>query len=97
MFVAGAYQPETCISCAIVPIASPNALASSLLKVAATDTAEGRPIEPTPVKLLFSEAGPSTSDTRSLPTEEIAGEPYPPLEMRVFMSLMDSWSHFGSS
>ena len=66
-------------------------------QVAATDTAEGRPIEPTPVKLLCSEAGPSTSDTRSLPTEEIAGEPYPPLEMRVFMSLTDSWSHFGSS
>ena len=75
MFVAGAYQPDTCMSCAIVPIASPKECASSLLKVAATETAEGRPIEPTPVKLLFSEAGPSTSDTRSLPIDEIAGEP----------------------
>ena len=63
------------MSCAIVPIASPKERASSLLKVAATDTAEGSPIEPTPVKLLFSEAGPSTSETRSLPIEEIAGEP----------------------
>ena len=36
---------------------------------------EAGAIEPTPVKLLFSEAGPSTSETRSLPIEEIAGEP----------------------
>ena len=75
MFVAGAYQPETCMSCAMVPMASPKERASSLLKVAATDTADGRPMDPTPVKLLFNEAGPSTSETRSLPTDDTAGEP----------------------
>ena len=58
--MAGAYQPVTCISCAMVPIMSPNSVARSAFQEHANDTPDGRPMEPTPVNVLFSEAGPSS-------------------------------------
>ena len=67
MFMAGAYQPEVFISSAILPMLSPKARAMSLLQVAAIITPAGKPTEPTPVKLLLMEAGPSLSLVRTLP------------------------------
>ena len=51
------------------PIISPNCLARSLFQVQANAVEAGKPMEPTPVKLLFSEAGPSASVSWILPTD----------------------------
>jgi len=65
--MAGAYQPDTCISFAIFPMLSPNECASSVLKVFASIIVAGRPIEPFFVKLLFIDEGPSQSTVCTFP------------------------------
>ena len=72
MFIAGAYQPDTSISSAILPILSPNFKARFLFQVLAIITADGNPTEPIPVKLLLIEAGPSQSTVMIFPTLEAA-------------------------
>ena len=67
MFIAGPYQPEVFISLAILPMLSPKEWARSLLQVMPMRVAAGKPTEPTPVKLLLMEAGPSQSLVRTLP------------------------------
>ena len=72
MFIAGAYQPETSMSSAILPMEVPKSCARSVFQVAAIITAEGKPMEPCLVKLLLMEAGPSQSTACTLPMESTA-------------------------
>ena len=98
---SGAYQPEASMSWAIRPIMSPNAEARSTFQVQANAVEHGKPMEPTPVNVLFSEAGPSRSVSAILPTESVAWVPKPAFALRLSMSSTDSWSsswsHIGSS
>ena len=70
--MAGAYQPDTSISSAILPMLAPKSWARPVFQVAAMTTPAGKPMDALPVKLLLMEAGPSQSTCWVLPTDSTA-------------------------